>query len=536
MKKKTFLLVVFLTALPLFFCNRDANNTQTGKSVQNSKELPLPDTITAAFYNVENLFDFNLDGTEYDEYKPGAFGWTEEVQKRKLNNVASVIAALDSDIVGLSEIENMNVLKELQLELDKMDAVFPYAAVGESPGSATLTALLSKFPIREKFVYPVEKSRSILEALVGRGDDSLRVFVNHWPSKRHPESKRLEAAKTLRTRIDELPPTDDYLIIGDLNSNYNEFATFHTEGFNDTKGQTGINHILKTSVAGTAPRSSKTFVCKGELSACGDCHYNLWLDLPEEKRKSYVFRGAPQTIDHILIPPALVDEHGYSYLKGSFEVFTWDDALLRDGVPYRWQMIFRGKVKYHAGHGFSDHLPIRARFIRASIVAADTSSSHQNYCMDIDPNTVRKGDFTVTVDGWIRGDSRFSVSRDSRFAKSGTHSLHTRGMHESENRTAARARLQTEAADKYLTMSMRGSGNISLRVRRPAEKWVYYNAPDFTQSKSARYKKWSSANRWTDIKIPLPPAGAQSAQDIEVEIRSGKGEAVSMWIDQVRLR
>jgi endonuclease/exonuclease/phosphatase family metal-dependent hydrolase len=527
------LFVIFLT-LPLFFCNRDANNTQTDKSAQLSKELPLPDTITVAFYNVENLFDFVLDGTEYDEYKPGAFGWTEEVQKRKLKNIASVIAALQSDVVGLSEVENMNVLRELQLELDKMDMVFPYAAVANTPGSAVLNAILSKFPIREKFEHPVEKSRSILEVLIGRGDDSLRVFVNHWPSKRHPESKRLEAAITLRKRIDELSPTDNYIILGDFNSNYNEFATFHTEGFNDTKGQTGINHILKTTNAGTAPRSSKTFICIDELATCGDCHYNLWLDLPEDRRKSYVFRGAPQTIDHILIPPALIDTPGFSYLKGSFEVFTWDDKLLRDGVPYRWQMIYKGKVKYHAGHGFSDHLPIRARFIRASVASADTSSFYQHYCETIDPNTARKGDFAVSVDGWIRGDSRFSVSRDSRFAKSGTHSLHIRGMHESENRTAAKARFETEITDKHLTMSMRGSGSISLRIRRPAERWVYYNAPDFTQSKSARYNKWS-ANRWTDIKIPLP-AGTQNTQDVEVEIRAGKGEAVSMWIDQVRLR
>jgi len=535
---KKFLFITIITAaLPLFFCNRDAGNAQTDKSVQLSKELPLPDTITVAFYNVENLFDFNLDGTEYDEYKPGAFGWTEETQKTKLKNVASVTAALNSDIVGLCEIENMNVLKELQLELDKMDAVFPYAAIGETPGSATVTALLSKFPIKEKFEHPVENFRSILEAVIGRGGDSLRLFVNHWPSKRHPESKRLGAAMTLRKRLDELPPTDDYIIIGDLNSNYNEFAAFHTEGFNDTKGQTGVNHILKTTIAGTAPRSSKTFVCKNELAACGDCHYNLWLDLPENKRKSYVFRGAPQTIDHILVPPALFDNHGYSYLNGSFEVFTWDDKLLRDGVPYRWQMIFKGKVKYHAGHGFSDHLPIKARFVKASLAASDTGSDHKhyNYCENIDPNSVIKGDFTVTVDGWIRGDSRFSVSRDARFAKSGTHSLHIHGMHESENRTAARAKLETEAADKYLTMSMRGSGSISLRIRRPGGAWAYYNAPDFNLAKSARYKKWR-AERWVDLKIALPGAGAQNEQDVEVEIRSGKGEAVSLWIDRVRFK
>ncbi|MDR0305656.1 MAG: hypothetical protein LBI42_02340 [Chitinispirillales bacterium] len=536
MKHRILLFLIISLTLPLFFCNRDSRDTQSDKTKQQlAKELPLPDTITVAFYNVENLFDFNLDGTEYEEYKPGAFGWTQDVQKKKLSNAAQVIAALKSDIVGLCEIENMNVLKELQNELDKMDVVFPYAIIAEAPKSAANTALLSRFPIKGKHEYPVENSRSILEALIGRGDDSIRVFVNHWPSKRHPESKRLEAAEILRERIEKLSPADDYIIIGDLNSNYNEFATFHTEGFNDTKGRTGINHVLKTTVEGVSSRYSPTFICKGELSSCADCHYNLWLDLPEEKRMSYIYRGAPQTIDNFLIPQALLDNNGFSYLKNSFEVFTWDDKLLRNGVPHRWQMVYKGKARYHTGNGFSDHLPIKAFFAKAAAASADTSSLHQqqNYCESIDPNLNKKGDFAVSVDGWIRGDSRFSVSRTNRFSRSGTHSLHIRGMHESENRTAAKVRLETENTDRYLTMSIRGSGNISMRIRRPAQSWINYNAPDFTSSKSARYKKWSSGS-WRNLKIPLP-AGTGNNQDVEFELRAGKGEAISVWIDRVWL-
>ena len=541
-------------SLALVSCKRDSGGKPPAPV---AAERPLPDTVSIAFYNVENLFDFNSDGTEYDEYKPGWYGWTEETYRTKLDNAARVVAALGADVVGLCEVENMNALKELQAELDRIGATYQYAAVAEAAKSATVTAVLSKLPIKEKFAYPVEKSRSILEArIAGGGGDEFRVFVNHWPSKRQPESARLEAARALKQRLDELPPDCDYVIIGDFNANYNEFATFRTEGFDDTKGRTGINHVLKTTIEGAGPQSPLRFVCKGELAACADCRYNLWLELPENERKSYVYRGAAQTIDNIIAPPSMFDGKGYSYLDGSFGVFTWDGELLRDGVPYRWQMIFKGKQKYHAGKGYSDHLPVTARLVRASVLKSianndtsladtgasshtntvsintDTSSPHAGYCQSVDPGLVI-GDFAVSVDGWMSGDSRFTVARDSRFARTGTHSLRVSGRHDTENRTAAKARLEPRGAKKYLSLSVRGEGNLSIRIRRSTNKWVYFNAPEFTQSKSARYKNWKSGS-WVNLKFPLPES-ASASDDVEVELRAGKGEPLNVWIDRIRL-
>jgi len=501
------------------------------KKAAKPKEAPLPDTVTAAFYNVENLFDLNLDGTEYDEYKPGWFGWTEEVQRAKLEGAAEVIAALGADFVGLCEVENLNVLRELQAILDKMGAPYPYAAVAEAEKSATVTSLLSRFPIREKAAHPVPRSRSILEARVARGGDELIVFVNHWPSKRSPESKRVEAARVLKERLDALPPGSDYIIMGDLNSCHDEFASLRTAGLDDTKGRTGVNHVLGTVVEGPRAQSPARFVCRGEMSTCTDCHYNLWLDVEESGRRSYVYRGAPQTIDNIILPPALFDSAGYSYVDGSFEAFTWDGKLLRDGVPYRWQMVFRGKQKYHTGKGYSDHLPIRAKFARASVLRAGADAERADTCASVDSRLVR-GDFAVTVDGWMSGDARFSVARDSRYARTGTHSLRVSGSHESENRTAARARFEA-GSQKSLAMSVRGSGALSVRLRRQEGKWECYNAPDFAKSKTARYKPWKSGT-WVDLKFPLPEAETAGA-DVEVELRAGKGEPFSVWIDRVRL-
>jgi hypothetical protein len=501
-------------------------------------EPPLPDTLTVAYYNVENLFDFVLDGTEYDEYKPGWFGWTEEVQRKRLENVAFVVAAVGADIIGLSEVENMNVLRELQNELDRMGVPYPYAVVGESPQTAVTNALLSRFPIREKFEHPVEKSRPVLEALIARGGDSLRVFVNHWPSKRHPESTRLAAANILRARIDELPPGADYVITGDFNANYNEFATFNTAGFNDTEGRTGINHVLKTAMPGPKPYSPYRFVCKGEMATCAGCHYNPWTSLPEGERWSYIFRGAKNTLDHILLPQSMFDTLGFSYLRGSFETFTWDGRLLRDGVPYRWQMQFRGGQRYHLGRGYSDHLPIRMKLVRASVLRGGNAVAANADSCDVPAPALVKGDFAVTVDGWMSGDSRFAVARDPRFKRTGTHSLRISGMHETENKTAARAtlrvsRMSARQSPRHLTMYIRGSGKLSVRIKRPEGNWENFNAPNFTSSRSIRYNSWSS-DRWVQMRFPLPEPTTKNT-DVEVQIRAGKGDRLTVWIDQVRL-
>jgi len=542
--------IILMTAAVAVYYYGVSHKQNAAISGDNAVAPPLPDTVTTAFYNVENLFDLNLDGTEYDEYKPGWHGWSAEIQKTRLRSTADVVTAIGADIIGLCEIENANTLRELAEALDKAGAPYPYAAVAEVEGSATVTALLSAFPIVEKRVFPVENSRSILEAAVARGGDTLRVFVNHWPSKRHPESARLAAAQILRRRLDELASTD-YVVMGDFNSNYDEYATFHTSGHDDTRGKTGINHVMKTVTDGARPSYPPKFVCKGDLPACGDCHYNPWLDVEESARMSYVYKGAKNTIDNMLLPPALFDTAGYSYLDGSFRAFTRDGRLLKDGVPYRRQMYYKGKEKYHKGDGYSDHLPIVAKLIRAKLVAEDDSVP----CADANPS-LAIGDFAVSTDGWLNGDGRFSVERDAKYARTGSHSLRVSGMHESENRTAARATLTASQSQKFLTLSIRGEGKLSIRLRRPEGKWVYHNAPDFNASKTAKYKDSWKSTQWTNLKLPLPPllqdefngtgnnvninnntgnTKRVNNNDVEVELRAGKGERFSVWIDRIRL-
>jgi predicted extracellular nuclease len=71
------------------------------------------ETIKIAFWNVENLFDLLDDPhTNDNEFAiDGKKNVTQEIYDLKLKNMAEVIDALDTDILGLCEIENRFVLK-----------------------------------------------------------------------------------------------------------------------------------------------------------------------------------------------------------------------------------------------------------------------------------------------------------------------------------------------------------------------------------------------------------------------------------------
>jgi len=325
MKRRIAIIIIIITVLTVtavamyYYGNGDNRGlADPTRSVMVNKKTkipprPLPDTITTAFYNVENLFDFNLDGSEYDEFKPGWHGWSAEMQKKRLNSAAQVVAAVGADVMGLCEIENKNALRELGSALDNMGMPYPYAAAADAGGGATTTALLSKFPIVEKRDLPVSGSRSILEAAVARGGDTLRFFVNHWPSKRHPESARAAAAQTLRRRLDSLQAGADYVVIGDFNSNYDEYASFRSSGHDDTRGETGINHTMKTVVAGRSPRVSREIRLRPRTAVLrrlplqpvarrgGELTYELRLQGRQEYHRQYATAGGALRHRRILV-------------------------------------------------------------------------------------------------------------------------------------------------------------------------------------------------------------------------------------------
>ncbi len=309
-----------------------------------------------ASYNVENLFDLRYSGHEYEQYIPNtSWKWNSDTYRKKLKNISEVIVDMDPDIIALQEIESLQALKDLRTQIQRDGLYLPYFAITSTKDTTVKVALLSKFPLRSQDlrVTASYKYRNILEAKVQLGNEKLYIFVNHWKAKSGPESRRIVSAKVLKERLNALGDVN-YILLGDFNSDYRENETFvKKRKFNDTKGITGINHILKTTDHNEA-------VTLSDLTSCKECAFNLWYELPAESRWSHKYRGRGEGLDSIIISPKLANAKGVEYKEGSFKKF---DApyLFKKGKIYRWERS-RNYPKHHMGRGYSDHLPIYAKF------------------------------------------------------------------------------------------------------------------------------------------------------------------------------
>lgn len=314
-------------------------------------------TLKIATYNVENLFDLGNDTTRYPEYiSNGPSEWNDKNYKIKLKNISQVIKDIDADIIGLQEIGSLEALKDLRFALKQRGLYYQYYQIADSKNTSVKVAILSKIPFlysKEISVTSSNTHRNILETKFKIGQKELYVYVNHWKSKRGPESMRILYAKTLMERIKQIGYDKNVIVLGDFNSDYEEYIKFtRKRELNDTDGITGINHILGTIKQ--TKRASETIYEEGSF-------YNLWYDTDDESRYSYLFKGKRETPDNILVSQSLLKKKDIYYKNDTITNF-YRDYLFKKKIVQRWE-ISRGKVKKHRGIGYSDHLPITADFI-----------------------------------------------------------------------------------------------------------------------------------------------------------------------------
>jgi len=321
-------------------------------------------SFTVASYNVENLFDMAPNGSEYPEYIPNFKGWDERAHSTKLANTAKVIKDMNAEIVALQEIENENALKELLAQLKKEGAEYPYFEITKNEKTAVQNAVISKFKIlsyKELSIKGQYRDRPILKATLQIGKNELIVYANHWKAKTGPESKRLEYADTLAADIKGLASGTDFVALGDFNSNYNEMESFANDRkLNDTKGFTGINHIIKTAKSAIGQKPTMAGKVDVMANQGGEYLYNLWMELPKYERVSEWFGREKNTPDNIIIPKAMFDKQGISYEDESFKVFA-PPYLLKNGRAFRWEAAGKSKA-LSVPQGYSDHLPVLAKF------------------------------------------------------------------------------------------------------------------------------------------------------------------------------
>ena len=308
-----------------------------------------------ATYNVENLFDAEYVGTEYDDYRV-KHNWTQRMVDIKLNHTAEVICDLDAQVLGLQEIENSNILEQLKKRLSRVGCGYRYSAITSKKDASIQVALLSRFPIKKQRELQVSYSprvRNILEVEVDVGGEPLWVFVNHWKSRAYHgvESKRMKYAKVLKKRLDTLSESKPYIVLGDFNTDYDAHLSLEKK-IDDTNGRTGLHHVMNIAKDGYLMTEYDM------LQSPSGYHYTLWKELALDQRWNTKFYGKKGTADHIILPSTLFDKKGIDYVNNSFKVFRKSYLFTKQGYINRWQY----KNGKHTGKGYSDHLPVYAYF------------------------------------------------------------------------------------------------------------------------------------------------------------------------------
>lgn len=202
---------------------------------------------TIAFYNLENLFDFENDPITFDDDRTpdGKDHWTEDLYKAKLKNMAQVISEIGAEvtgntptIVGVCEIENRRVLEDLLNEAPLLDKAYGIIQF-DSPDRRGIDVAL----LYQKQVFTPTHYKAIPLFIYAGNDLAKRIYtrdqllvsgmldgerihfiVNHWPSRSGGEArsrpKRIKAAQLNKRIIDSLFVEDPYakvITMGDLN-------------------------------------------------------------------------------------------------------------------------------------------------------------------------------------------------------------------------------------------------------------------------------------------------------------------------------
>ncbi|MDE5424235.1 endonuclease [Ancylomarina sp. DW003] len=319
----------------------------------NAKEELRPD-YRILFYNVENLFDTKDDSLTNDaDFLPqGKKYWTWKKYRDKCSKIAKIIISAGGwelpEIVGLCEIENQNTLKGIlySTALKRSDYHIIHR---ESPDHRGIdVALLYQpnrfFPIDTSFLelkYTSIKKSTTREILYVKGathtDDTLHLFVNHWPSRwggqLESEYKRIAAATLLKSKVDSIFQTNSkskIVIMGD---------------FNDYPNNKSISKTLKASIP-----SEKL-----------DCNqlYNLASILEKESAiGSHKYQGVWGMLDQFIVSGSLIQTDGILQTDINGMHLFAPDYLIEKDRSYKGRCPFRTYIGYKYNGGFSDHLPI----------------------------------------------------------------------------------------------------------------------------------------------------------------------------------
>ncbi len=321
-----FRIFLFLT---LSICSIEQGLTQRGD-------------IRMMFYNLENLFDtIDNPDTRDDEFLPnGERKWDSYRYWKKIKHTYQVVAAAGEqkppEILGVCEVESFLPLYNLaqNTHLSK----YPYTIIHkDSPDRRGIDVailyqkdkvkLLSKEFITVRFPSDTNKrTRDILRATFKIKDDTLHVFVNHWPSRMggqaYSEPFRIHVASIILSKIDSIVqtnPSSNIIVMGDLN---------------DEPDNASLDVLTNSNMINLS-ESLK------ESCSCG----------------TYRYKSHWNMLDQVVVSPELTNDKGLHLLPGSLKIFK-PDFLLEVDEKNGGMKPYRTYIGPQYIGGYSDHLPI----------------------------------------------------------------------------------------------------------------------------------------------------------------------------------
>lgn len=303
--------------------------------------------LTFVQLNCENLFDTEHDTLKQDtEYLPDSpRHWTRTRYWKKLDNTARTIIACGRDsaqwalpsMVALCEVENDSVVRDLTRRSLLRRAGYDYVVTSSPDVRGIDVALLynpfafgliDSYPLRVEPLQGMRPTRDILYAC-GRlvNGDTLHVFVLHAPSRYAGEQPtrphRLQVMRRLQTALDSLRlTTAEPLVV--VAGDFNDYADSPSLLF--LGEQCGLTNVSAGAVGSNGAKGS------------------------------YKYEGLWNSIDHILASPPMARRcAGCRVYDAPF--------LLEDDNRYGGIRPLRTFYGYKFVGGFSDHLPLVARFV-----------------------------------------------------------------------------------------------------------------------------------------------------------------------------
>ena len=333
-KKITVSVVLLLLTFTLFFCSK-----------------PEIKNFTVAFYTVENLFDtINEPGVRDGDFTPESkLNWNAEKYQRKLKSIAKVITSIGAEelpaIIGLAEVENQEVLKDLINKTNLAGGKYEFVHYQSPDERGIDVALLYRKdyfkPLYSKALglyFPFDEEDRTRDMLYVKGvtvlKDTFHIMVDHWPSRsggqEKSEPKRKFAASVVRKVVDSIFNTNqraNIILMGDLNDNPTDVS---------------VSEILKARKPGNITRHNEL--------------YNLALSKFENGEGTLYWRSW-DLFDQIIVSGNILDDNTQlkldpkeiQILKEDWMLFQRDDGVK---VPSRTA----GRSAYYGG--YSDHLPV----------------------------------------------------------------------------------------------------------------------------------------------------------------------------------